>query len=318
MRGNFILNLLNKEQLLEKIDFIRQYFHPLQPSDGAGLLQYTEFAPSIALQPYIGYYWELKSNGTLLHEHPYHVVADGSVDLIFNCQQAAESMLSVTNTQAFDIQLSGVVHYLGIRFLPACVHYFFEIPLMELTGQTLPSGDCFGKEVKELEAQLLEDADLLQRIPLLETALIQRFTKRNYNSDPRFLQSLHHILQSSGNAFIQTEVAEWISPRQMRRLFERYIGLNPKTFARVTRFQQTLAAMQRTPRTYWGRLFYDYGYFDQAHFIREFKIFYGDTPKNLQFLKNNHSPYHHITHSPHKKRPFRTIFHFLNGLILGS
>lgn len=220
-----------------------------------------------------------------MNGYPYRLVADGSVDLIFNCKALEESVLSVTNTQAFDIPMYGEVHYLGVRFLPAGIHYFFEISLSELTGKTLPSGDFFGKDLKELEEKLLTKPAVLQRIEILEAALIQRIIKRNYNFDPRFLQSLHPILQSAGNALIQKEVAAWISPRQMRRWFEHYIGLTPKTFARIVRFQQTLAAMRQTPRPYWGKLFYDYGYFDQAHFIREFKMFSGATPKSLQFPK---------------------------------
>ncbi|MFN7119028.1 MAG: helix-turn-helix domain-containing protein [Saprospiraceae bacterium] len=94
---------------------------------------------------------------------------------------------------------------------------------------------------------------------------------------------MHHILHSAGNAPIQEKVADWISPRQMRRLFEYYIGLNPKTFARIVRFQQTLNAMQRTKPSDWKGIYYHYGYFDQAHFIRECKTFYGDTPKVLTF-----------------------------------
>lgn len=210
------------------------------------------------------------------------MVADGSVDLIFNLIQA-ESYLSVTNTQFFDIQFNGTIHYLGVRFLPACVHYFFDLPLENLTGQTVAIEQLLSRTLQDLEARLLEAATLPNKILLLEQTLIQRFAQRRFHLDARFLQSIHHIFHSSGNALIQKEVAEWISPRQMRRLFERYIALNPKTFARIVRFQQTLAAMQRTPRQYWGRLFYDFGYFDQAHFIREFKIFHGDTPKKLHF-----------------------------------
>lgn len=272
--------------LLKTIAFIHQQFQPLQPSEVAaenGLLYAARCMPDPFLHPYIAYYWELKSNDELLYEYPYHIVADGSVDIIFNCRQTEESFLSITSTQSFDIQLNGTIHYIGIRFLPACVHYFFDLNLEDLTGQTLHSGDFFGNTLHEVEEKLLEVETLQQRISIIEQDLLQRMMKRNYELDKRFLHSLHPIFHSAGNAFIQKEVAAFISPRQLRRLFERYIGLNPKTFARIIRFQQTLSAMQRTPRKWWGRVFFDYGYYDQAHFIREFKTFYGDTPKSLQF-----------------------------------
>ncbi|MFN7115841.1 MAG: DUF6597 domain-containing transcriptional factor [Saprospiraceae bacterium] len=140
---------------MEKIQFIRQSFLPLQPgADGRsnGQLQYQEFQPSEALQPYVAYYWELKSSEKLLG-YAYQVVADGAVDLIFNCEEAEESVLSVTNKQAFTIPLSGKVHYLGVRFLPGGVHYFFDLPLTALTGLTLPFGDFIAKKLINLELQ---------------------------------------------------------------------------------------------------------------------------------------------------------------------
>lgn len=268
---------------MENLSFIRWHFQPLQPgagrAEGAGL-HYREFLPGAALQPYVACFWELQSDHSL--DFPYHIIADGAVDLIFNLQNP-ETYWSVTNSQSFDIQMNGKAHYFGVRFLPACVHYFFELSLKDLTGQTIFANDLIGNQLAEISSKLLETKTILQKQALLEQALIQRFTQRNYHLDARLLQSLHHIFQSAGNAAIQKEVADWIGPRQLRRWFEQYLGLNPKTFARIVRFQQTLAAMQRTPQKYWGRIFYDYGYFDQAHFIREFKIFYGDSPKTLRF-----------------------------------
>ena len=73
-------------------------------------------------------------------------------------------------------------------------------------------------------------------------------------------------------------IRDRISPRQLRRLFEYYIGDSTKTFSKVVRFQNILKAKPSTQSLRENKLFYDTGYFDQAHFIKDFKNFYGVTP----------------------------------------
>ena len=69
-----------------------------------------------------------------------------------------------------------------------------------------------------------------------------------------------------------------ISPRQLRRLFDFYIGSSPKTFSQVIRFQNILNAKPSAESLRKNKLFFDAGYYDQAHFIKEFKTMYGQTP----------------------------------------
>lgn len=270
---------------MENIHFIRQYFQPLQPNAGLaadGFLQYQEYLPSKILQPFIHCFWTLTSSEHVQFPYEYHIVADGAVDSIFD-GETGESYLSVTATQAFEIPFSDKVQYFGVRFLPATIHYFFQLSLAELAGQTIIINDILKNGFEIIGYQLIEKQTIGAKITKIEAILIQQLANRNYELDARFLQALDAILKTNGNSLIQKEVAAIMSPRQLRRVFEKYTALNPKTFARVVRFQQTLSAMNRTPRQWWGRLFFDFGYYDQAHFIREFKTFYGDTPKSLVF-----------------------------------
>ena len=69
-----------------------------------------------------------------------------------------------------------------------------------------------------------------------------------------------------------------ISRRRLQRLFKFYIGDSPKTFSQVVRFQQILSAKRSLERLKKEKIFFDAGYYDQAHFIKEFKTFYGTTP----------------------------------------
>ena len=69
-----------------------------------------------------------------------------------------------------------------------------------------------------------------------------------------------------------------ISARQLRRIFEFYIGDTAKTFSKVVRFQNLLRAKPSTQSLQHDKLFFDLGYYDQSHFIKEFKNCFGTTP----------------------------------------
>jgi AraC-like DNA-binding protein len=93
--------------------------------------------------------------------------------------------------------------------------------------------------------------------------------------DHRLYNAIHLILSQSGALHIETDLDTGLSPRQLRRLFNFYVGDTAKTFSQVIRFQTVLHAR---PSLRTEKLFFDLGYYDQAHFIKEFRHFYGLTP----------------------------------------
>jgi AraC-like DNA-binding protein len=86
------------------------------------------------------------------------------------------------------------------------------------------------------------------------------------------------IVKSAGMAHLESNINTGISARQLRRLFEYYVGDTPKTFSKIIRFQQILRAKPSVQSLRQNKLFFDAGYYDQAHFIKEFKTLYGITP----------------------------------------
>jgi len=86
------------------------------------------------------------------------------------------------------------------------------------------------------------------------------------------------IVQNYGVLNVEKDLDAGLSPRQLRRLFEYYVGDSAKTFCQVVRFQNILRAKPSQQSLRESKLFYDNGYYDQAHFIKEFRNFYGVTP----------------------------------------
>ena len=113
---------------------------------------------------------------------------------------------------------------------------------------------------------------------LLDQYLLHILHQTDFDDDPRLYEALTIILKNYGVVDMEKDIDTGISQRQLRRLFEFYIGDTPKTFSKVVRFQNILRAKPSTQSLRQNKLFFDAGYYDQAHFIKEFKNFYGVTP----------------------------------------
>lgn len=261
--------------------FIRSLYHPQQPTEdslGKGKLFYKEHAPCIHLQPYIHCFWELKTTEPLITTYNYRVITDGCIDLIIDCQSFNGTLIAGIADTSFEIPMDGAVSYFGIRFLPAGIHSFLKFPVSTILNQMLNADNLPDRSLDKLAEFVFEKNDVTGKIMVAESFLLKLLSKRHSEIHPGLARALHHILSTGGDVSIQTKAAEWISPRQLRRLFHDHIGCSPKLFARITRFQKTLYTMRYGKPEEKINPFYQHGYFDQAHFIKEFKLLYGSTP----------------------------------------
>src|SRR5690606_7632877 len=113
---------------------------------------------------------------------------------------------------------------------------------------------------------------------LLDNYFLNLITNTTFDNDNRLYNAVEIILQKFGTLDIEREVNTGISQRQLRRIFDFYIGDTAKTFSQVVRFQNILRAKPSKQSLRQNKLFFDAGYYDQSHFIKEFKNFYGVTP----------------------------------------
>lgn len=261
-------------------------YHPLQPaidSDSNALLGYRESAPSVRLKPYVFCYWTLRSKTVTPAPFSYRVMADGCIDLLINCRRFERLVIAGTADKAALVAFDTAVDYFGIRFLPGCFHYFFALPVDDIVNHMLACETVWGNRLNAFEEALFMARSTAERIALSESYLLRRLSMSGKPPDRRFLAALDRIYRYRGDIPIETNLTDAISPRQLRRLFGQYIGLSPKTFARIVRFQAVLQDMQRAPDRPWGEYCFDFGYYDQSHFIREFANFSGLAPTAVRF-----------------------------------
>ena len=113
---------------------------------------------------------------------------------------------------------------------------------------------------------------------LLDEYFLSEYSKRKILADDRVFNALEIILKNKGVVNLK-DLNTGLSARQMRRLFHFYVGDSIKTFSKVVRFQNILQAKPSIQSLRQDKIYYDMGYYDQAHFVKEFKHFYGATPR---------------------------------------
>lgn len=265
---------------MQAFSHIRDLYKPIQPAvpETGAAVSYVELLPCPALQPYIYCYWQLKTNVPAVEPFPYRVVADGCIDIFFEPGNAAETWVMGISDAYTEFPLTGDFHYAGIRFLPGIFPQLFRIPADTLTGRT-EHLDTIDPHLTRQLAQRCAGILLPEAMGiLLDEIFGELIAGKTFRPDGRFYDALDLILRHNGAIQLEKEVQTGISPRQLRRMFAQYVGDTPKAFSSIVRFQRILQAKPSSRCIRENKLFFDAGYYDQSHFIREFRRFYGLTP----------------------------------------
>lgn len=186
---------------------------------------------------------------------------------------------------------------LGVALKPGGAWRLFGVPSNELTDRHVPLGQILGPIAQVWTDQLLNLKDPIERLRHLDT-LFRKRTRRPLH--PSIAWAADQFVRYPDHARIAVIAEETgLSSRRFHHLFQREIGINPKSFARIRRFQSALARLQqsRGQSLSFSLLALETGYADQAHMIRDFKAYSGFTP----------SQYHALTlgclsHVPHPEQ----------------
>jgi AraC-like DNA-binding protein len=157
---------------------------------------------------------------------------------------------------------------------------FLGESLATLAGELIPGDALCRIELEALHEWLGETPDLAGRIALLESCLLQRLRRHSTPQVPALTASLDWLERHQGQASIATLVAELpFGQRHLERLFQRHVGLSPKRYARLLRVARSRELIKQSrARVSLTDTALAAGYFDQAHFIHDFKAVTGLTP----------------------------------------
>ena len=257
-------------------------------------MDYEVYTTAPELQPFIKCFWSLEDHDVKSEPVKQRVLPDGCMEMIFHYgdlyRQYFEDGTSLIQPRSFiygqitkyiEIAPTGVSGIISARFLPDGICPFINIPLSALENKAVPLAKIFNEYGKLLEEQVIKANDNQERIKLIETFLLSKLTERPV-IDAITKSCVEVIFQSKGQIAL-TQLADKmnINRRNMERKFTSVIGISPKQLARVARLQATLKMLGQKRATSLTEIAYENGYFDQAHFIKDFKEFTGMSPKSF-------------------------------------
>ncbi len=183
-------------------------------------------------------------------------------------------------TSYYDLSLSGKTGMVLIVFKPHGIKSFFNFPITELLNENLSLQDLINNETIELEDKLFNSPNNRQRIIHLENFLIKRLI---HNNEFERVEHAIKIIENSKGQIKAQDIAHEVclGIKQFERTFSKYVGINPKKYASIVRFQNVIQMKREHKDLNMSQLAFDNGYYDQSHFIHDFKSLTGFTPKSF-------------------------------------
>lgn len=165
-----------------------------------------------------------------------------------------------------------------VCFHPGAFHRLTGIPVQEMVNQDLDAGHVLGRGVWQVQRDLQAAATPGQMKQMMEDFFLKRIGQVRKTILP-FDQAIGHWVTNNGLLSVQQVAADaCLSNRQFERKCYERLGMTPKLFARLLRFSKAHAIIEQQTGLGWAAIAYECGYYDQMHFIRDFKEFAGTTP----------------------------------------
>ncbi len=172
-----------------------------------------------------------------------------------------------------------------VQFCPSGAYPVLHVPIKELNNLVVDASLILGASIHDLREKLMEAPTVAQKIEFLEQWLSSRILEQTVPAAV-VQYAVEQTLHNPTTINIQ-DIKDKIgySHKHFIQLFNKYIGLSPKQFQRIVRFNKTLESINQGMAINWAQLSLDCGFYDQAHFIKEFKNFSGLNP--TEYLSEN-------------------------------
>ncbi len=255
------------------------------------MVYFKTYFPSPALSHIVEYYWRsiipLKESLTQEVQTPLMqgmtfnlnrltekmVFSDNTMEMKDYCYlfgQPAKHRLSLSNPTGVDI--------LGVKFTATGLHTLTGLGMRHL-ADNIVSADCvWGREVEWLCEAMYEATNTQQMIQLLERFLYKKLRANRKREINKSLEAAVYYMHHNTYSLQEIKERTFLSERTLERYFDSHIGLSPKRYARICRFNAVKETLDKNPTDHWHEIIYSFGYYDQSHFIKEFKALSGKTP----------------------------------------
>ena len=256
-------------------------------------MDYKTFEPIKDLSGFVQCYWTLESGSPEILQKQT-IIPDACMEMIFHYgdlyREYTENGNSIIQPRCFvigqltkplEIEPTGETSIFSVRFQPGGFFPFFTVPIKELEDKAVSLEKLFGKDGKEIGEKILNALSTSERIKLIEAFLLRRLmTAENID---RLVSSLVEMIFTTNGQLSINEVSKQtnINRRQLERKFSKAIGLSPKQLSKTIRLQAALKMLLDQKFTDLTSLSCENEFYDQSHFIKDFKEFTGFSPKEF-------------------------------------
>ncbi len=166
----------------------------------------------------------------------------------------------------------------GVKFRPGAFYPFLKSPVSQLTDSSMRLGEVFGMDYRPVERGIIAENDQEAQITFAETFLREFLPKPDKN-----IMLVNEVIECITHDRTVTKVENLVSSlglskRSLQRLFNQYVGGSPKWVIQRYRLHDATEHLAAGAVEDWSQLALELGYFDQAHFIKDFKTVVGKTP----------------------------------------
>ena len=254
---------------------------------------YRTSVPRPPLAGLVDHLWSFEGASSQRKER---ILPSGTIELVVNLRENevrvedpgrpggsrrfSGTVVSGTYSRPFVIDARQHESMLGVHFRPGGAFPFLGVPASELFDSHVDLTCLWGDSALALRERLGSVQTVLERFRIVEGVLASRL--RTGPERHRAVPAALHLFARGGKGLRSRDVAREVGLCQRRfiQVFRSEVGLPPKLFSRLQRFQRARALARRAPRPDWAELALSCGYFDQAHLIHEFREFAGVTPSD--------------------------------------
>lgn len=238
--------------------------------------------PSADLSFFVQRYWAVRWD--LRGQPPYRqeVISHPCVNLVF--EKGNTRIYGIKKERSSQLlQDQGKVF--GIKFKPGAFYPFYQSSISELTGTSISFQELFGEASEPLENAILTLDDEGEMVQLAENFLRKRLPERDKQVE-LISRIVEHIMNNREIIKVDDVVDRFnINKRRLQRLFHQYVGVSPKWVIKRYRLHEAAEQLADGDIRDWSNLIVELGYFDQAHFIKDFKSVVGQSP--TAYVKKN-------------------------------
>ncbi|WP_420580491.1 AraC family transcriptional regulator [Reichenbachiella sp.] len=260
-------------------------------------MKYQTYQPHPDLESIIRCYWTLEVPADPSAQRQ-RIVPDGCIEMAFILGDDIKrytsedsfilqprAMVLGQTVESFYIEPTGYVNTFAVSFYPYGFANFVAVPIKSLANKETPIEKLFDQKTAiKLTQEIIEAKDVRQRIEIIEGFLLSRLSEKPM-VDHIVRTTIDTLLSRKGSSSISSILKQDPSKRrQLERNFVKQIGISPKQLGKVIRLQSALKMMLNEEGENLTNIAYESEYYDQAHFIKDFREFTGVSPK--EFLGN--------------------------------